>query len=138
MASGSQLDPLSRHQKIKTMIGQLAAAVQRGREPALSEAKTRARGGATRSLGAGPCGVDWAPATRMRPGVAAVAAVREVDAMAGSAWVSKVSATGQQARGRAGRVGCDLASWMAEASTRRWLMARGEGFAECGRPAERG
>lgn len=59
VASGSQLDPLSRHQKIKTMIGQLAAAVQRGREPALSEAKTRARGGATRSLGAGPCGVDW-------------------------------------------------------------------------------
>lgn len=48
-------------------------------------------------------------AMRMRPGVAAVAAVREVDAMAGSAWVSKVSATGQQARGRAGRVGCDPA-----------------------------
>lgn len=54
----------------------------------------------------------------MRPGVASVAAVREVDAMAGSAWVSKVSATGHQARGRPGRADCDLSSCMAEASAR--------------------
>ncbi|CAO2635016.1 isocitrate dehydrogenase [NAD] subunit alpha, mitochondrial [Chionomys nivalis] len=47
----------------------------------------------------------------MRPGVAAVAAVREVDAMAGSAWVSKVSRllgafhnTKQVTRGLAGGV----------------------------------
>ncbi|EDL95542.1 isocitrate dehydrogenase 3 (NAD+) alpha, isoform CRA_c [Rattus norvegicus] len=47
----------------------------------------------------------------MRPGVAAVAAVREVDAMAGSAWVSKVSRllgafhnTKQVTRGFAGGV----------------------------------
>lgn len=38
------------------MIGQLAAAVRRGRELAVSDAETRARGGATRGLGAGPCG----------------------------------------------------------------------------------
>lgn len=102
------------------MIGHLAAAVQR-RVGSVGERTTRKS-----ELGAGPRGASGraragrasgAPATRMRPGVAAVAAVREVDAMAGSAWVSKVSATGHQARGRPGRADCDL-SCLAEASAR--------------------
>lgn len=46
--------------------------------------------------------------------------MREVDAMAGSAWVSKVSATGQQTRGRAAGADCDPSSCLAEASARGW------------------
>lgn len=85
----------ARHRTIKAVIGQLVAAVQRRVGLSGSSTKIRARGGAARALGAGPAGrASGAPATRMRPGVAAVAEVREVDAMAGSAWVSKVSATG--------------------------------------------
>lgn len=44
--------------------------------------------------------------------------MREVNAMAGSAWVSKVSATGRQARGRHGRADCDPSSCLAEAIAR--------------------
>lgn len=96
------------------------AAVQR-RVGAVGERRedpSWGRGHAGPRGGAGRGGLREAPATRMRTGVAAVAAVREVNAMAGSAWVSKVRATGHQARGQHGRADCDPSSCLAEAIAR--------------------
>lgn len=65
-ASGSQLGPLLASSQMEAVIGQLVAAVQR-RVGVVgeSDAQIRARGGASRGLGVGPCGAGFG-AARLR------------------------------------------------------------------------